>query len=297
MNDWKSLDILELNKIKEILPDYIHKTSKDNLPLTEQLNYLLSEEIKNKDERAAEGIIKASNFPFRKTIDDYDFSFQPSVLGKQIRKLANLSFIEQHENVVFIWNPGVDKTHLAVVLGIEAARHRNSVYFITCHNLMLKLNKVQKEKRLDKQLQHLAQYKVLIIDEIDYLPVDHQGSNLFFQLITKRYMNKSTIVTTNMPFSRWGEVFSDNTLASAVLDRLLYCSHIVRITGNSYRIKDKIVESDFRTNEYNEWFMPRKLLTIGGNNSSYLCNILFWRILHIYSENYFLVHVVKKKLK
>ena len=117
---------------------------------------------------------------------------------------------------------------------------------------MTKLNKAQKENRLDKQLQHLAQYKVLIIDEIGYLPVDHQGSNLFFQLIARRYMNKSTIVTTNMPFSRWGEVFSDNTLASAVLDRLLHYSHIIRITGNSYRIKDKIVESDSRSNEYNE---------------------------------------------
>ena len=117
---------------------------------------------------------------------------------------------------------------------------------------MLKLNKAQKENRLDKQLQHLAQYKVLIIDEIGYLPVDHQGSNLLFQLITKRYMKKSTVVTTNMPFSRWGEVFSDNTLASAVLDRLLHYSHIIRITGNSYRIKDKIPETDSRTNEYNE---------------------------------------------
>ena len=117
---------------------------------------------------------------------------------------------------------------------------------------MQKLNKAQKENRLDKQLQHLAQYKVLIIDEIGYLPVDHQGSNLFFQLIERRYMNKSTIVTTNMPFSRWGEVFSDNTLASSVLDRLLHYSHIIRITGNSYRIKDKIAETDSRTNEYNE---------------------------------------------
>ena len=117
---------------------------------------------------------------------------------------------------------------------------------------MQKLNKAQKENRLDKQLQHLAQYRLLIIDEIGYLPVDHQGSNLFFQLIARRYMNKSTIVTTNMPFSRWGEVFSDNALASAVLDRLLHYSHIIRITGNSYRIKDKIAESDSRTNKYNE---------------------------------------------
>ena len=239
----KKLDILELEKIKEILPDYIHKTSKNNPPISESLNYLLEEEIKSKDTRAAEGIIKASNFPFRKTLDDYDFSFQPSVSENQIRELANLSFIE---------NSGVGKTHLAVSLGIKAAKHRNSVYFITCHNLMQKLNKAQKENRLDKQLQHLAQYKLLIIDEIGYLPVDHQGSNLFFQLIARRYTTKSTIVTTNMPFSRWGEVFSDNTLASAVLDRLLHYSHIIRITGNSYRIKDKIVDSDSRTNKYNE---------------------------------------------
>ena len=171
----KKLDILELEKIKEILPDYIHKTSKNNPPISESLNYLLEEEIKSKDTRAAEGIIKASNFPFRKTLDDYDFSFQPSVSENQIRELANLSFIENHENIIFIGNSGVGKTHLAVSLGIEAAKHRNSVYFITCHNLMQKLNKAQKENRLDKQLQHLAQYKLLIIDEIGYLPVDHQG--------------------------------------------------------------------------------------------------------------------------
>lgn len=248
----KRLDILELVKIKEILPDYIHRNSKENKTISEALNDLLKEEIDYQIERASLSIIKAANFPFRKTIDDYDFPFQPSVNENQIRELSNLSFIERHENIVFIGNSGVGKTHLAVSLGIEAAKHRNSVYFISCHNLIQKLNKAQKENRLDKQLQHLAQYKVLIIDEIGYLPVDHQGSNLFFQLIARRYMNKSTIVTTNMPFSRWGEVFSDNTLASAVLDRLLHYSHIIRITGNSYRIKDKIVDSDSRTNEYNE---------------------------------------------
>ena len=198
----KSLDILDLEKIKEILPEYIHQTSKQKLTLTEQLNYLLKEEINYKDSRAAEGIIKAANFPFRKTLEDYDYSFQPSVNENQVKELTNLGFIEQHKNIIFVGNSGVGKTHLAVAIEIAAAKHRNSVYFITCHNLMLKLNKAQKENKLDKQLQHLAQYKLLIIDEIGYLPVDHQGSNLFFQLIAKRYKNKSTIVTTNMPFSK-----------------------------------------------------------------------------------------------
>lgn len=248
----KRLDILELIRIKEILPEYIHRISKENKTISEILNDLLKEEIDYQNERASLGIIKAANFPFRKTLDDYNFAFQPSVNEKQIRELSNLSFIERCENILFVGNSGVGKTHLAVSLGIEAAKHRNSVYFISCHNLIQKLNKAQKENRLEKQIQHLAQYKVLIIDEIGYLPVDHQGSNLFFQLIARRYMNKSTIITTNMPFSKWGEVFSDNTLASAVLDRLLHYSHIIRITGNSYRIKDKIVESDSRTNEYHE---------------------------------------------
>ena len=248
----EKLEILDLETVKEILPDYIHKHTKKMPTLTESLNYLLTEEIKAKELRAANGIIKSANFPSQKTIEDYDFTFQRSINENQIRELCNLGFIEEKENIIFIGNSGVGKTHLAVSIGIEAAKHRNSVYFISCHNLMQKLNKAQKENRLDKQLQHLAQYKVLIIDEIGYLPVDHQGSNLFFQLIAKRYMNKSTIVTTNMPFSRWGEVFSDNTLASAVLDRLLHYSHIIRITGNSYRIKDKIAETDSRSNKYNE---------------------------------------------
>ena len=125
----KKLDILELEKVKDILPDYIHKTSKDNLPLTESLNYLLGEEINYKNTRASEGIIKAANFPFSKTLDDYDFSFQPSVNENQIKELSSLSFINKYENIIYVGNSGVGKTHLAGALGIEAAKHRNSVYF------------------------------------------------------------------------------------------------------------------------------------------------------------------------
>lgn len=247
-----NLKKLELEKIEEVLPNYIHENSKKVKPINEILMDLTNEEINYKIIKSAEAIKKSANFPFRKTLEDYEFSFQPSVSESQIKELGTLGFIEENENIIFVGNPGVGKTHLAVALGLIAAEHRKSVYFITCHNLIIKLNKAHKENRLDKQLQHLAQYKLLIIDEVGYLPIDHQGSNLFFQLIAKRYMTKSTIITTNMPFSKWGAVFSDNTLASAVLDRLLHYSHIVRITGNSYRIKDKIAETDSKTNNYNE---------------------------------------------
>ncbi|MDD2181721.1 MAG: IS21-like element helper ATPase IstB [Bacilli bacterium] len=254
MNEQLSINLerLELQKIQEIFPDYIRTYLKSEKTPTEMLYELTEEEISYRKFKSSEAIIKSANFPFKKTFEDFEFNFQPSVNESQLRELGTLGYLEDNENIIFIGNPGVGKTHLAVALGIKAARERKSVYFTTCHNLIIKLNRAHKENRLDKQLRHLAQYKLLIIDEVGYLPIDNQGSNLFFQLIAKRYMSKSTIITTNMPFSRWGEVFCDNTLASAVLDRLIHYSHIIRITGNSYRIKDKLSETDSRTNKYNE---------------------------------------------
>ena len=151
--------------------------------------------------------------------------------------LATMRFMEDSKNILFVGNPGVGKTHLAVALGIKATQSRYSVYFTTCHQLITKLNKAHKENRLDKQLQHFSQYKLLIIDEIGYLPIDQQGVNLFFQLISKRYGNKSTIITTNMPFSSWGKIFNDNIIANAILDRLLHHAYVVKIVGESYRTK------------------------------------------------------------
>lgn len=142
------------------------------------------------------------------------------------------------ENILFYGSSGVGKTHLAIALGVAAARKRQLTYFITCHELIQKLNKAHSENRLETKLKHFAKHKLLIIDEIGYLPVDKQGANLFFQLIARRYEKNSTIITTNQPFSKWGEVFSDLTLANAILDRLLHHSHILKITGPSYRLKD-----------------------------------------------------------
>ena len=130
------------------------------------------------------------------------------------------------------------KTHLATALGIEAASKRQLTYFISCHDLIQNLKKAYEENRLEARLKHYNKYRVLIIDEIGYLPVDKLGANLFFQLITKRYEHTSTIITTNQPFSKWGEVFSDVVLANAILDRLLHHSHVVKIIGPSYRTKN-----------------------------------------------------------
>ena len=214
--------------------------TKDNISLTDALYELTSKEIDYRDERASQIRVNVSAFPYKKEIDDFDFDYQPSVNKQEIMELNTLGFLERHENVLFLGPSGVGKTHLAISLGITAAKKRYSVYFISCHDLITQLNRAQYENKLDKRIKHFCGYELLIIDEIGYLPIDKQGANLFFQLIAKRYEKKSTILTTNMTFNKWGDVFNDNTLANAILDRLLHHSSIININGNSYRIKDKL---------------------------------------------------------
>ena len=164
-----------------------------------------------------------------------------------------MRFLENGENVVFLGPPGADKTHLASALGLVAARHRFSIYYINCHQLIEQLKKAHFENRLPDKLRVLAKYKMLIIDEIGYLPMDIQGANLFFQLIARRYEKTSTVFTSNKTFSRRNEVFASNktfsrrnevfadvTIASAILDRVLHHCTVINIKGEPYRLNDKI---------------------------------------------------------
>jgi len=235
-----NLETLELNKIRNILPNYLDEVASKPPHLIDSLKYLLNEEIEERKRMSKEGVIRTAGFPFIKTLEDYDYDFQPTIDKNYIEDLATLRFLENNENILFIGNPGVGKTHLAVSLGIEAAKKSYSVYFINCHKLIMKLSKAHKENRLENQLKHLKRYKVLIIDEIGYLPLDKDGTNLFFQLIASRYMNRSTIITSNIHFNKWSEIFNDSTISAAILDRLLHYSHVVNIKGPSYRLKDKL---------------------------------------------------------
>lgn len=197
-------------------------------------NKIINYSKEHYSERASEFNIKVAGFPFIRTLDEFDFDFQPSINKKEILDLATLRFIEEKKNVLLVGSSGVGKTHIATSIGIEAAKKRISTYFISCHNLITKLNIAHQETRLKDALKTFNKYKLLIIDEIGYLPVDKNGANLFFQLIAKRYEKSSTIITTNQSFSRWGELFSDSTLANAILDRLLHHSYVFNITGDSY---------------------------------------------------------------
>ena len=195
-------------------------------------------------EVASKSMIKAAAFPFIKTIEDYDFDFQPKLNKQEILELTSLKFIEELKNIVFLDSSGVRKTHLATSLGIVAAKKRYSTYFIKCHDLLQQLKRAKVENRLDSRLKYLNRYKLLIIDELGYLPIDKEDSNLFFQLIDMRYEKKSTILTTNINFSNWDSVFYDAVVANAILDRVLHHSHVISINGRSYRVKDYITKSE-----------------------------------------------------
>lgn len=246
-----NLDTLKLLKIRENLDTYIELINKKEKDVVDSLYELTKLEIDVLREKKAKHSIQFAGFPYYKTFEDFDFSFQPSINKEEILDFKNLRFIEKNENILFVGSPGVGKTHLSISIGIENAKNNHSTYFINCNDLIQALRKSYLQNRLDDKLKTLSKYKLLIIDEVGYLPIDKDAANMLFQLINKRYEKTSTIITTNKPFSEWGELFGDTMIANAILDRLLHHSHIININGNSYRLKDKIDSNVTERNEDN----------------------------------------------
>ena len=209
-----------------------------NVSLLEGLLKLTNYEIEIKRENVLNAMVKVAHFPHYKTLKDFDFEFQPNINQHQLMNLSGLGFIEKKENILFLGNSGVGKTHLATAIGIEAAKARYSTYFIKCHELLTNLRQAQHENRLESRLKYYARCRLLIIDELGYLPLHKGDERLLFQLIDSRYENKSTIITTNLPFDKWNEIFNDSFITNAILDRLLHHSHVIQIMGESYRLKD-----------------------------------------------------------
>ena len=212
--------------------------NKNNLNFIDGFLYFTEAQVEQKKENLIRHSVCMAGFPKIKSLAEFEFDYQPSINKEQIYDLNSLRFIEKRENIVFYGSSGVGKTHLATAIGVTAAQNRNSTYFIKCADLMETLHKAQLEGRLQERLKKFTGYKLLIIDELGYLPITRDDSKLFFQLIDRRYERNSTIVTTNINFSQWDDIFGDPLIAGAIVDRLLHHATVVTIKGKSYRLQN-----------------------------------------------------------
>ena len=228
---------LKMPRALEILDHTVRQLERGEISPLEAVDALLGEEITLREGRRVRAALKMGRLLNIKTLDGFDFSFQPSLDRNRILTLAQLEFVDRREVVHFLGQPGCGKTHLAVALGVEAVRGGRSVYFTTLADLIASLAKAEREGSLRERLRFLCRLQLLIVDEIGYLPVIPGGGNLFFQLVNARYERGAMILTSNRGFAEWGEVFNDTVVATALLDRLLHHAVVVQIEGASYRLR------------------------------------------------------------
>ena len=231
---------LRLLKSRERLEALLQEASTKEWSYADFLDAVLSEEVASKTQKYIAMRTSLARFPFVKTLEAFDFSYQPALDKKQIQTLATCRFVETGENIILLGPPGVGKPHLAVGLGLKAIQHGYRVLFTTAAAMMSALTKAMGEGRLEEKLKLYTIPRLLIVDEIGYLPIDRLGANLFFQLISRRYERGPVILTSNQSFANWGDVFGDRVIATAILDRLLHHGITVSIRGDSYRLKEKI---------------------------------------------------------
>ncbi|QCQ22818.1 IS21-like element helper ATPase IstB [Desulfoglaeba alkanexedens] len=234
--------LLEKMKMEHLLSQIdsvCEQASKRDLSYKDFLAEALQAEWRGRHGKAVEARLKMARFPWVKTLEQFDFSFQPSIDRKVIRELSGLSFVDRAENVILLGPPGVGKTHLSISLGVKAVEAGYRVLFLTLESMLTRLTRARMENRVERQLQQFVYPRVLIIDEMGYLPMSRDEAGLFFRLLTRRYEKASLIITSNKSFVDWGEIFNDQVLATAILDRLLHHCTTLNIKGDSFRLKEK----------------------------------------------------------
>ena len=234
-----ALNGLGLKAIEARLESMLEQASKKEPSYADFLDELLSCEVDARRSRYLRARLQLSHLPFVKNFDQFDLGFQPSIDERQIQELRSLRFIHEASNVVFLGPPGVGKTHLSVALAEAAIQSGFGAYFMTAHELVTDLGRAYREGRLDRRMRVYLAPKVLIIDEMGYLPLDEMGATIFFQLVSARYERGSIILTSNKSYGDWGSIFGDPIIATAILDRLLHHSTTINIRGESYRLKDR----------------------------------------------------------
>jgi DNA replication protein DnaC len=230
---------LKAPSLREAVPRLAERARDEGWSHEEFLAACLQREVTARESHGGEGRIKAARFPARKSLEEFDFDYARGLKRDLIAHLGTLDFVAAKQNVVFLGPPGTGKTHLAIGLGIRACHAGHRVAFATASQWVDRLAEAHHQGVLQDELRRLGRYPLLVVDEVGYIPFEPEAANLFFQLVSSRYERASLIVTSNKPFGRWGEVFGDDVVAAAMIDRLVHHADVVALKGDSYRLKDR----------------------------------------------------------